>query len=99
MHSRLSTRQARFPSGKQLLAMLVVVQLLGGTPLRAQSTDNSGNTKTPIKHAIVIIGENRTFDHIFATYKPVKGEKVDNLLSKHIINEDGTPGPNYSLAT
>jgi phospholipase C len=99
MHSRLSTWQDRFPSGKQLLAMLVVVQLLGGTPLRAQSTDNSGNTKTPIKHAIVIIGENRTFDHIFATYKPVKGEKVDNLLSKHIINEDGTPGPNYSLAT
>src|SRR5439155_21985069 len=53
----------------------------------------------PIKHVMVIIGENRTFDHVFATYKPKKGETVDNLLSKDIINEDGTPGPNYSLAS
>jgi phospholipase C len=55
-------------------------------------------TRTPIKHVIVIIGENRTFDHIFATYKPKKGETVDNLLSKGIVNEDGSPGPNYWLA-
>ena len=46
----------------------------------------------------MIIGENRTFDHVFATYKPKNGETVDNLLSKRIINEDGTLGPNYSLA-
>ena len=25
---------------------------------------------TPIKHVIVIIGENRSFDHVFATYVP-----------------------------
>ncbi|MGA8150535.1 MAG: alkaline phosphatase family protein [Terriglobales bacterium] len=55
-------------------------------------------TTTPIKHVIVIIGENRTFDHIFATYKPKNGETVSNLLSKHIIKADGTPGPNYSLS-
>ncbi|MBV9301202.1 MAG: phosphoesterase [Acidobacteriaceae bacterium] len=55
-------------------------------------------TRTPIKHVIVIIGENRTFDHVFATYKPKKGETVDNLLSKEIINEEGRPGPNFSLA-
>src|SRR5262249_42044359 len=54
--------------------------------------------KTPIQHVIIIIGENRTFDHIFATYQPRKGETVDNLLSKGIINADGTPGPNFSLA-
>jgi len=52
--------------------------------------------KTPIKHVIIIIGENRTFDHIFATYKPVnKGETVLNLLSEGIVNADGSPGPNY----
>jgi phospholipase C len=27
-------------------------------------------TQTPIKHVIVIVGENRTFDHVFGTYKP-----------------------------
>ena len=36
-----------------------------------ESNTNDGNTTTPIKHVIVIIGENRTFDHLFATYQPV----------------------------
>ena len=40
------------------------------------------STTTPIKHVIVIIGENRTFDHVFATYQPDHGETVSNLLSK-----------------
>jgi len=94
---RLSTWPACFARLKQVLAMFVAAQLVLVTPLHAQ-TDNSGNTTSPIKHVIVIIGENRTFDHLFATYKPKNGQHVDNLLSKHIINEDGTPGPNYSFA-
>jgi phospholipase C len=44
---------------------------------------------------IVIIGENRTFDHVFATYQSPSGEHVDNLLSRQIVNPDGTPGPNF----
>lgn len=52
-------------------------------------------TETPIKHVIVIIGENRSFDHVFATYKPKRpGETIWNLLSEGIIREDGSPGPN-----
>jgi len=43
----------------------------------------------------VLIGENRTFDHLFATYQPKHGEKVKNLLSEGIIKADGTPGPNF----
>jgi phospholipase C len=58
------------------------------------SRDN--DTATPIKHVIVIIGENRTFDHIFATYVPKKGETVNNLLSEGIVNADGTPGPKFN---
>ena len=61
--------------------------------------DDQPRTRTPIKHVIVIIGENRSFDHIFATYAPKDGQKIDNLLSKGIIRADGTPGPNYALAT
>jgi phospholipase C len=53
---------------------------------------------TPVKHVIVIYGENRSFDHLFATYKPVSGDKVLNLLSEGIVNDDGTPGPNYKKA-
>ncbi|HEY2527599.1 MAG TPA: alkaline phosphatase family protein [Xanthobacteraceae bacterium] len=56
-------------------------------------------TETPIKHVIIIVGENRSFDHLFATYVPVnKDEKVSNLLSKGIINADGSPGPNFAVA-
>ena len=57
-----------------------------------------GDSRTPIKHLIVIIGENRTFDHVFATYEPAHGEHVWNLLSQGIINKDGSPGPNFSQA-
>src|ERR1700731_1834591 len=60
--------------------------------------NNDRSTTSPIKHVIVIIGENRTFDHVFATYEPRPGERVDNLLSKGIINKDGSPGPNYAKA-
>jgi phospholipase C len=59
---------------------------------------NDRRTASPIKHVIVIMGENRTFDHVFATYEPRGGEHVDNLLSKGIVTKDGTPGPNYAKA-
>jgi phospholipase C len=62
------------------------------------SHENDHRTASPIKHVIVIVGENRSFDHVFATYQPRRGEHVDNLLSKGIVNIDGSPGPNYALA-
>jgi phospholipase C len=57
------------------------------------------NTESPIKHVIILIGENRGLDHTFGVYKPKgKGQTISNILSKGIVNEDGTPGPNYGLA-
>ena len=53
---------------------------------------------TPIRHVIVVVGENHTFDNLFGTYRPRKGQKIDNLLSRGIVNADGTPGPNFSKA-
>jgi phospholipase C len=60
-------------------------------------------TQSPIKHVIVIIGENRSFDHVFATYNPKKaGVSVNNLLSEGIIKLDSSknaiPGPNFNKA-
>ena len=55
-------------------------------------------TATPIKHVILIIGENRTFDEVFGTYRPRRGQNVWNLLSRKIINADGSPGPNFYKA-
>src|SRR5262249_15955520 len=55
-------------------------------------------TRSPIKHLIVIIGENRTFDHIFGMYQPKPGQTIWNLLSRGIVNVDGTAGPNFDQA-
>src|SRR5579863_1396898 len=82
------------------LVWIVLLHLSLGSiwAIPARADDDHRRTETPIKHVIVIIGENRSFDHVFATYKPKDGQSVDNLLSKGIINEDGTPGPHYSRA-
>src|SRR5579883_948287 len=61
----------------------LAVQLI--SPAIAAADDDSPKAKTPIQHVIV-------------TYKPKHGESVSNLLSKGIVNEDGSPGPNFSLA-
>ncbi|MCC8402868.1 alkaline phosphatase family protein [Paraburkholderia sp. MMS20-SJTN17] len=60
--------------------------------------DPSSATATPIQHVIIIVGENRTFDHVFGAYQPRGHETVSNLLSKGIIKADGAPGPNFWLA-
>jgi phospholipase C len=78
------------------LCVMAVTALTPVAKAAGESNSNDGNTTTPIKHVIVIIGENRTFDHLFATYQPVNnGETVMNLLSKGIVKADGTPGANY----
>ena len=77
----------------------MILQLsLGGLLTAPVQAQNKPNSDTPIKHVIVLIGENRTFDHLFATYKPKHGESVKNLLSEGIINADGTPGPHFKRA-
>jgi phospholipase C len=81
--------------GASLLALLVNM----GAPLTADAQQHAHAAVTPIQHVIVIIGENRSFDHVYATYEPVAGQTVSNLLSKGIVTKTGKPGPNYALAT
>ncbi|WP_214291900.1 hypothetical protein, partial [Escherichia coli] len=60
---------------------------------------DEAKTETPIKHVIILIGENRGLDHTFGVYRPKgKNQTISNLLSKGIVNEDGSPGPNYAQA-
>jgi len=90
---------ARILNGARLvLALVAMMQFSFFGPLVESAKADDNHTSTPIKHVIIIVGENRTFDHIFATYKPKAGESVNNLLSEGIINEDGTNGPNYKKA-
>jgi phospholipase C len=91
-----------------LLAPILLGASVGGS---ASASDGSGAsdgghagsehhraTRTPIEHIIVIVGENHTFDNVFATYQPKHHRRIDNLLAKGIVNADGTPGPNFVLA-
>src|ERR1700749_2846456 len=85
-----------------------VNQTLAASPAPAfggvwnSGSDKSGQTATPIKHVIVIIGENRSFDHVFATYVPRPGQTVHNLLSEGIVqldaNKNAIPGPHFHKA-
>src|SRR5271155_5641991 len=83
-----------------LFQFTVGASLAGAVPQHGPSNGGNadGNTTSPIKHVIVIIGENRSFDHVFATYVPKPGQTVNNLLSEGIIKADGTPGPNFAKA-
>jgi hypothetical protein len=83
-----SSNAARLYAG--LCSFVLLQSAFAATP--------SEDTRTPIKHLVVIIGENRTFDHVFATYRPAPGERVWNLLSQGIVTDDGAPGPNFAQA-
>ncbi len=90
-------RRSRLLACASLLAMVAQTAVPGAMaapPLGPHDED----TRTPIKHVIVIYGENRSFDHVFATYTSPSGDKVLNLLSEGIIQEDGSPGPNFAKA-
>ncbi len=88
--------------GARVGASLLSLTLAAGPALSQSAgidiTADRQKTETPIKHLIVIIGENRTFDHVFATYVPRSKDSVSNLLSKGIIKADGSPGKNFAKA-
>jgi phospholipase C len=92
-----SSKAVMTRGSRVILACAALMQnFFASAALAAQPSDS--NTVTPIKHVIVIVGENRTFDHLFATYQPVSGETVNNLLSQKIISASGAPGVNYAKA-
>ena len=78
------------------LASLRLATAALATAMLAPACANS--PRTPIKHVIIVIGENRTFDNLFGAYKPTNGQHVDNLLSRGVILENGEPGPNFAAA-
>ena len=76
--------------------VLVALALAGPSP--AASAQGAPRTTTPIEHLVVVVGENITFDNLFATYQPPAGQSVGNLLSRGIVDADGRPGPNFASA-
>jgi phospholipase C len=94
------TRTGRTKIGAGVFATIMSALSLGAAvPANADPSVNAIRTATPIKRVIIIVGENRSFDHLFATYTPKNTEdRVLNLLSEGIIYSDGAPGPNFAKA-
>jgi acid phosphatase len=82
-------------TGAAVAVTVMVTAAAAGTAPRASQAPS---TTTPIKHVVVIIGENHSFDNVFATYQPPNGQKIWNLLSEGIITASGAPGPNFANA-
>jgi phospholipase C len=81
-----------------IAAFAVAVPATASIARPANTSSTQPRTATPIKHVVVIIGENHSFDNVFATYKPPAGQTVDNLLSEGIVKANGGLGPNASVA-
>ena len=82
-----------------LAAVSLVGLIVAGSAGYAIGAEAPTGTRTPIKHLIVVIGENHSFDNVFATYVPPDPtQHVWNLLSLGIVNQVGLPGPNAALA-
>ncbi len=92
----MPTRIPRFIGA--LAAALATALPVAGSAAAAHVGAPPQRTLTPIRHVILIIGENHTFDNLFATYRPPRGQTVWNLLSMGIVRADGSPGPNAQLA-
>ncbi len=56
---------------------------------QGNNRDNSASTKTPIKHLVIIFGENESFDHYFGTYPNAK-----NTEQPRFTADPDTPGIN-----
>jgi phospholipase C len=81
------------------LAFSLIVSLAGCGGVSHVSTATTPKTATPIQHVIIVIGENRSFDNLFATYVPPDPtQHVWNLLSEGIVTQSGDPGPNFAVA-
>ncbi|NBS18070.1 MAG: hypothetical protein EBS79_14580, partial [Gammaproteobacteria bacterium] len=74
---------------KSLITLVLSAGLLPSVtfavPEASHLAPRTVTTKTPIKHVIVVVGENVTFDTLYGTYLPRKGQKVNNLLSQRTL--------------
>jgi phospholipase C len=96
--ARHQHRLAAFAAGGGVVAAALIAAWTVSPSGAGAAPAKAGDRSSPIKHVIVIIGENHTFDNVFATYQPPKGQTVRNLLSEGIVTATGAPGPNAGAA-
>ena len=94
-----NTRRTKIAAGTSAAALSAFALSASVQAADPNTPVDALKTVTPIKHVIIIVGENRSFDHLFATYVPRHDEEgIRNLLSEDIITAAGTPGPHFARA-
>ena len=94
----MSLRRRRVITAIVIVTLMLPHALLAGAE-PVSDIASRPRTRSPIRHLIVVVGENRSFDNIFATYTPSDStQKIWNLLSQGIVRADGSPGPNFARA-
>jgi phospholipase C len=84
--------------GAMAINVLAPIAAAQAQALSASNGDKR-HTRTPIKHLIVVVGENRSFDNVFATYVPPDPKQsVWNLRSQGIVDQNGMPDVNVAMA-
>src|SRR5215470_14615912 len=78
MHHRIAKAVA--------IAAAAALTLAPASPVLAQNEEHR-QTKTPIKHLVVIFQENVSFDHYFATYPNATNPKGE----PRFVAREGTP--------
>ncbi len=99
MQMRYSLRSRKIGLLASVAAAALGVLTTNAGAVDPKKTTDNVHTTTPIKHVIVVLAENASFDHVFGTFRPRNGQQIANLLSRRIVNEDGTPGSNFTAAT
>ncbi|MGB9417650.1 MAG: alkaline phosphatase family protein, partial [Acidobacteriaceae bacterium] len=74
-----------------MAALMVATQILAPAVVQAQP---NGSTATPIKHVVVIFGENISFDHYFGTYPNATNPRNE----PRFVAAPGTPAVNGLIA-
>src|ERR1700730_1178053 len=101
MRATVANRQARwYRSAFVAVAIALLGMGIAGSASSANPSDATDRptTVSPIKHVIVVIGENQSFDHLYGTHVPPSGDSISNLLVKGIVRPDGAPGPHFGKA-
>jgi phospholipase C len=90
---------------RQFLSMCLVAAIAIGPVLTPVANASNAKTATPIKHIVIIFGENRSFDHYFGTYpnatnpagepafRPLPNTPTINGLSNALLNNNPNLNP------
>jgi len=79
-----------------LAASTILTTFAAAPGFAGDDAAQSPSTQTPIKHVVVIFGENESFDHYFGTYPLAENPEIQPPEPRFVA-DDGTPSADTLL--